>query len=164
MNLEIERKYLLNEDPRKLIAEGVITLIHEKRIEQTYTAIDQDQELRVRRIVDVRTNEVSYTHTFKNGVGLAREEVEFEINEVIYDQVIAAFGYLPLTKNRLTATFGQLLVEIDVYDQVNFTVVEVEFNSMEEANSFVPPTWFGEEISFNKAYSNKAVWKQLQQK
>ena len=35
MNLEIERKYLLNEDPRKLIEEGVITLIHEKRIEQT---------------------------------------------------------------------------------------------------------------------------------
>jgi adenylate cyclase len=164
MNLEIERKYLLTEDPRQLLANGVITFLHEQRIEQTYTAMDKDEELRVRRIVNVETKEVSYTHTFKRGVGLAREEVEYEINETLYTQIMDAFGYIPLTKNRITAKYNDITVEIDIYDQVNFTVVEVEFNSMEEADSFVPPTWFGEEISFNKTYSNKAVWKQLQQK
>lgn len=164
MNLEIERKYLLTEDPRQLIKDGIISFIHEKRIEQTYTAMDRDQELRVRRIVDVHSQEVAYTHTFKKGVGLAREEVEYEINEELYTQIIKAFGFLPLTKNRITALFNGMTVEIDIYDQVNFTVVEVEFNSMEEAEAFVPPAWFAEEISFNKTYSNKAVWKQLQQK
>lgn len=163
MNLEIERKYLLTEDPRKLIEDGVISFLHEQRIEQTYTAMDKDEELRVRRIVDVNTKKVSFTHTFKRGVGLAREEVEYEINESLYTQIMKAFGYIPLTKNRITAKYGDITVEIDIYDQVNFTVVEVEFNSMEAADTFVPPAWFGEEISFNKTYSNKAVWKQLQQ-
>ncbi|MFC6332897.1 CYTH domain-containing protein [Paenibacillus septentrionalis] len=162
MALEIERKYLLKVSPQQLIEEGTISLKSEQRIEQTYIAMDTDQELRVRRIQDLATGEYEYTHTFKNGVGLAREEVEYSITKVIYDQVVEAFGYIPLTKNRLTAAYGEMIVEIDIYDQVDFIVVEVEFSTMEEADSFVPPSWFGEEISFNKTYSNKAVWKQLQ--
>lgn len=162
MALEIERKYLLTIPHEQLIEQGIIAFKSEQRIEQTYIAMDKDQELRVRRIKDLATDEYEYTHTFKNGVGLAREEVEYSITKVIYDQVIEAFGFVPLTKNRITATVGEMIVEIDVYDQVDFIVVEVEFESMEEADSFVPPSWFGEEISFNKKYSNKAVWKQLQ--
>lgn len=162
MALEIERKYLLTIPYQQLIEQGIIKVKSEQRIEQTYIAMDKDQELRVRRILDLSSNDYEYTHTFKNGVGLAREEVEYNITKVIYDQVVEAFGFVPLTKNRITAMFGELLVEIDVYDQVDFVVVEVEFGSMEEADSFVPPSWFGEEISFNKKYSNKAVWKQLQ--
>jgi len=162
MVLEIERKYLLTIPHEQLIEQGIIAFKSEQRIEQTYIAMDTDQELRVRRIQDLATGEYEYTHTFKNGIGLAREEVEYNITKVIYDQVVKAFGFVPLTKNRITATFGDMIVEIDVYDQVDFVVVEVEFASMEEADSFVPPSWFGEEISFNKKYSNKAVWKQLQ--
>lgn len=162
MPMEIERKYLLEIAPQQLIDDSVIDAQSEHRIEQTYIAMDVDQELRVRRIKDIATGEYSYTHTFKNGVGLAREEVEYEITQVIYDQVMNAFGFVPLTKNRITAKYNETIVEIDIYDQVDFVVVEVEFESMEDANVFVPPTWFGEEISFNKKYSNKAVWKQLQ--
>lgn len=164
MSIEIERKYLLTSNPRELIETGIIQFIQEERIEQTYIAMDTDQELRVRRIVNLSNDAVSYTHTFKNGVGLAREEIEYGITETIYNQIMEAFGYIPLTKNRITAKYEQIKVEIDIYDQVQFTVVEVEFASMEEADTFVPPAWFGEEISFNKTYSNKAVWKQLQQK
>lgn len=164
MALEIERKYLLEIDAQQLIADQVIVAQSEQRIEQTYIAMDEDQELRVRRIQDVHTGEYSYTHTFKNGVGLAREEVEYEITQTIYEQVFHAFGFVPLTKNRITATWNDLTVEIDIYDQVHFVVVEVEFDSMQEADEFQPPEWFGEEISFNKKYSNKAVWKKLQEK
>lgn len=163
MALEIERKYLLEVPYQHLVDQGIIAVQSEQRIEQTYIALDEDQELRVRRIKDLATGAYEYTHTFKNGVGLAREEVEYSITQVIYDQLIAACGYVPLTKNRITATWNNTTVEIDVYDQVNFIVVEVEFASMEEADSFAPPSWFGEEISFNKTYSNKSVWRQLQQ-
>jgi len=164
MALEIERKYLLEISSQQLIEQGIIQPQSQHRIEQTYIAMDVDQELRVRRIKDTATGNYSYTHTFKNGVGLAREEVEYEITQVIYDQVMTAFGFVPLTKDRITAKWNDVIVEIDIYDQVDFVVVEVEFESMDAANEFVPPTWFGEEISFNKKYSNKAVWKQLQNK
>lgn len=164
MELEIERKYLLEIPYQQLAEQGSITVQSEHRIEQTYIAMDENQELRVRRIKDVATGAYQYTHTFKNGIGLAREEVEYSITQTIYEQLMEACGFVPLTKNRITAICDTYTVEIDIYDQVNFVVVEVEFSTMEEANSFVPPSWFGEEISFNKKYSNKAVWKQLQQR
>ncbi len=160
--MEIERKFLLTENPEELIRKGELTVQTEQRIEQTYLALDGLQELRVRRIVDLATDAVHYTHTFKNGHGLAREEVEYDISQGLYEQVIQAFGAIPLTKNRITAQWGGRTIEIDVYDQFQLTVLEVEFHSEEAALSFEPPAWFGKDISTEKQYSNKKVWRELQ--
>lgn len=162
MSLEIERKFLLAAFPDERVSEGKLQLISNHRIEQTYLALDEDQELRVRRLVDVESGAIEYTHTFKRGIGISREEVEYSISASIYDQVMAAFGALPLTKNRITAKWEGLVVEIDCYDQIALIVVEVEFASLEEAESFVPPAWFGKDISTSKEYSNKKVWRELQ--
>lgn len=162
MALEIERKFLLAGDPEALIKAGVLSARKEQRIEQTYLAIDETQELRVRRIEELGSGAVAYTHTFKNGNGLVREEVEYEITSGIYEQVVNAFGYLPLTKNRITAEWNGRKIEIDIYDQLELSVLEVEFESVEEANAFQAPDWFGQDISSQKQYSNKTVWKQLQ--
>ncbi|RIX49377.1 CYTH domain-containing protein [Paenibacillus nanensis] len=162
MGMEIERKFLLAEDPQALIDAEELTVQSEQRIEQTYLAMDDNEELRVRRIADLATGEISYTHTFKRGNGLVREEVEHAISESIYQQIMAAFGFTPLTKNRITADWNGRIVEIDIYDQIKLSVLEVEFASIEEANSFQAPDWFGEDISSQKQYSNKTVWKQLQ--
>lgn len=162
MALEIERKFLLAADPAELIRDGAVTALMEQRIEQTYLAIDETQELRVRRITDIRSGEVMHTHTFKNGNGLVREEVEYGISAGIYEQIVAAFGFQPLTKNRITAQWNGRMIEIDIYDQIHLSVLEVEFGSLEEANAFRAPDWFGEDISSQKQYSNKTVWKQLQ--
>ncbi|MDQ6419996.1 CYTH domain-containing protein [Paenibacillus sp. LHD-117] len=162
MAMEIERKFLLNGDPRTIIETSELHVRQEQRIEQTYLAIDETQELRVRRIEELGSGEISYTHTFKNGNGLVREEVEYEITGGIYEQVVMAFGFRPLTKNRITAEWEGVTIEIDIYDQIRLSVLEVEFESLEEANAFEAPAWFGEDISSQKQYSNKTVWKQLQ--
>lgn len=162
MGMEIERKYLLSQHPQSFIDQGFILVQSEERIEQTYLAIDENEELRVRRIENLATGNVTYTHTFKRGNGLAREEVEYSISESLYKQVVAAFGFSPLTKNRLTAQWDGIIIEIDMYDQIHLTVLEVEFTSLEDANTFQAPAWFGEDISSQKQYSNKTVWKQLQ--
>ncbi|MFF2093450.1 CYTH domain-containing protein [Paenibacillus sp. NPDC058174] len=160
MALEIERKFLLAQ-PLDAIADKLVKR-SEQRIEQTYLALDANQELRVRRITDLATGEVTFTHTFKKGNGLAREEIEYSISEGIYAQVIQAFGAVPLTKNRITAEWNGIVVEIDIYNQIQLTVAEVEFDSVEQANAFAAPDWFGQDISTERQYSNKAVWKQLQ--
>ncbi|RAP73450.1 CYTH domain-containing protein [Paenibacillus montanisoli] len=162
MGLEIERKFLLTENVEELIRNGELTVQTEQRIEQTYLAIDGAQELRVRRIVDLATDRVTFTHTFKNGHGLAREEVEYEISQGLYEQVAQAFGAIPLTKNRITAQWSGRIVEIDIYDQIQLTVLEVEFDSEDAALTFEPPAWFGRDISTEKQYSNKKVWRELQ--
>ncbi|OAB46004.1 CYTH domain-containing protein [Paenibacillus glacialis] len=164
MSLEIERKFLLPEISESLVHEGKLQFRSEHRIEQTYLALDTDQEMRVRRIIDLESNEMSFTHTFKKGNGLSREEIEYSISEEIYDQIVQAFDAIPLTKNRITAVWEDRVIEIDYYDQVELIVVEVEFNSVEEANAFVAPEWFGKDISSEKQYSNKKVWMELQEK
>lgn len=162
MALEIERKFLLPRFPEAIIDAGELVIQSEQRIEQTYLAIDENEELRVRRLANLTTGEVSHTHTFKSGNGLVREEVEYSISASIYAQVTAAFGFTPLTKNRITAEWNGKTVEIDSYDQIQLSVLEVEFPSLEEANAFKAPEWFGEDITSQKQYSNKTVWKQLQ--
>jgi adenylate cyclase len=164
MTLEIERKFLLPQFPSVLIEEEELRVLSEQKIEQTYLAMDENQELRVRRLVDLASGEVSYTHTFKLGNGLSREEIEYSISESIYEQVIMAFGFVPLTKNRITAEWNGRIIEIDTYDQIELSVLEVEFDSEEAANSFMAPEWFGKDISSERQYSNKKVWRELQGK
>ncbi|MFC4778227.1 CYTH domain-containing protein [Paenibacillus sp. GCM10023252] len=162
MALEIERKFLLAEPVQELADRGVLRIQGEQCIEQTYLAIDEQQELRIRRLTDLSTNERTYTHTFKQGNGLSREEIEYEISESIYEQVARAHNAVALTKNRITAEWNGTILEVDVYDQLQLTVVEVEFASIEEANAFNPPAWFGPDISSERQYSNKTVWRELQ--
>jgi CYTH domain-containing protein len=164
MSLEIERKFLLPEFPNALIEEEKLKVISEQRIEQTYLAMDENQELRVRRLVDLASGEVTHTHTFKLGNGLSREEIEYSISANIYEQVINAFGFIPLTKNRITAEWDGRIIEIDTYDQIELSVLEVEFDSEEAANTFTAPSWFGKDISTERQYSNKKVWRELQGK
>ncbi|OXS52456.1 adenylate cyclase [Cohnella sp. CIP 111063] len=162
MAKEIERKFLMTEFPDTLVREGELVLIKEQRIEQTYLAMDDTQELRVRKIKDLASGEHEFTHTFKRGNGLVREEIEYSISESLYEQLIQASGAIPLTKIRTTADWSGTTVEIDTYDQVELRVLEVEFESEEEAESFRAPGWFGPDISSTKQYSNKTVWRNLQ--
>jgi adenylate cyclase len=164
MSLEIERKFLLPEFPTAFIEGNDLRVLSEHRIEQTYLAIDENQELRVRRIVDIASGEVSFTHTFKLGNGLSREEIEYSISNSIYEQVVNAFGFVPLTKNRVTAEWNGRIIEIDTYDQIELSVLEVEFDSEQTANAFIAPVWFGKDISSERQYSNKKVWRELQSK
>ncbi|SDF21141.1 CYTH domain-containing protein [Fontibacillus panacisegetis] len=162
MSLEIERKFLLKEFPEQLIKEGQLKVISEQVIDQTYIAMDEDQELRVRKIVDKLSGDVTYTHTFKNGNGLVREEVEYSISGEIYEQIFSAFNFTPLIKTRTTAQWEGITVEMDQYHQIDFIVLEVEFTSEQEAAEFHIPYWFGEDISSNRQFSNKTVWRELQ--
>lgn len=162
MGIEIERKFMLTAYPIALIQAGDIVIMKEQFIEQTYLALDGDQELRARKITDLSTNEVEYTHTFKKGWGLTREEVEYNISEGLYKQIMKAHGTIPLTKKRTTATWNNKVIEIDEYDQIHLAVLEVEFLTLEEAENFIAPEWFGRDISTSKEYSNKKVWSDLQ--
>lgn len=162
MSLEIERKFLLPEYPADLIREGGLRIEKEQIIEQTYLAMHGDQELRVRKIHDLTSGKVEYTHTFKKGFGVAREEVEYSISAGLYEQIIDIHQAAPLIKKRTTAVLGEHLIEIDDYGQIQLLVLEVEFASMEEAEGFVAPEWFGKDISSDKEYSNKKVWLELQ--
>ncbi|MBD2845062.1 CYTH domain-containing protein [Paenibacillus sp. IB182496] len=163
MGLEIERKFLLSGELSALLSDPRLVVRRRERIDQTYLAIDETQELRVRRLTDPASGENAYTHTFKNGNGLVREEIEYAISGELYIQLTEACGAVPLTKERITATWDALLpVEIDRYETLGLTVAEVEFASVAEAEAFEPPAWMGEDITHDRRYSNKKIWRELQ--
>jgi CYTH domain-containing protein len=47
--------------------------------------------------------------------------------------------------------------ELDIFHEglEGLSIVEVEFASEKEARSFVPPDWFGEDVSGDKRYTNQ---------
>ncbi|MNI06936.1 CYTH domain protein [compost metagenome] len=161
MSTEIEKKYLLPEYPTQALENESITQISKTYIYQTYLAYSEDQEVRVRQLVD--DHGVSqFTHTFKSGHGLVRQEIEYEISEAIYKQLLANTSFRPLEKIRTTVQHNDLQYEIDEYKQVNLTVVEVEFTDLDQANRFTAPDWFGRELGKEEEFRNKSMWIKLQ--
>ncbi|MBA2943464.1 CYTH domain-containing protein [Paenibacillus sp. CGMCC 1.16610] len=163
MSAEIEKKYLLPAFPASELENQDIKLVSKQYIYQTYLAFSEDQEIRVRKLVD-SSGESHFTHTFKSGHGMVREEIEYNISETVYKQLLDHTGLIPLEKIRTTVEHAGLYYEIDEYKQVDLAVVEVEFPSIEAAEQFEAPAWFGRELGSEDEFRNKSMWVALQKK
>lgn len=144
-NIEIERKFLLNS------LEGEVVKDYE--IEQAYVCIDGKSETRIRKRVE--GNEAHFFLTVKAGEGMVRTEVEVEITKAQYDELRLTSSRV-VTKRRVVTREG---FEVDLYrgNLENLRVVEVEFSSREEADSFAIPSWFGREVTEDKRFKNRAL-------
>jgi CYTH domain-containing protein len=161
MSAEIERKFLLPAFPSTELEQQTITFVSKQYIYQTYLAFSEDQEIRVRKLVD-KDGLSHYTHTFKSGHGLVREEIEYAISEEVYSQLLARSGLIPLEKVRTKVHHKGILLEIDEYKQINLIVVEVEFPEVAAAEFFEVPSWFGRELGQEEEFRNKTLWVKLQ--
>lgn len=141
---EIERKFLVDKTPN---LEG----FKKAHISQGYIQVEPT-EIRIRMMDD------ECFLTAKGNGDLSRIENETEISldafGILYSMVLGRMVekvryFIPLS-SRYTAEF-------DVYQGYlnGLKTIEVEFKTEEEAKSFVPPVWFGEEITNNKNYKNK---------
>ena len=135
-----------------------IKLINKKKISQNYLAIGEE-EIRIRKIIDESEENASYFMTYKKGNSLKRIEQEIEILKETYDQLQG--NLKPINKTRSTFKFNNYLIYVDEYDDFDFCTIEIEFDSVEESLNFVPPSWFGEEITANKDYKNQSLWLKL---
>ena len=141
--MEIEKKYLL-----KNLPDFAACQFH--KIEQAYLCTDP--------VVRVRREDETYYMTYKGRGMLVREEYNLPLNKEAYEHlkekadgnVIGKTRYLvPLDENGLIA-------EVDVFDApfAPLILAEVEFESEEQAKTFVPPVWFGEDVTFDGRYHN----------
>lgn len=155
--MEIERKYLLDKD--NIPETGFIT---DERIEQIY--LSYDPEVRIRRIETQSFSDIciKYYLTVKTAGSLSRGEYEIEISDIVYEELMKNGVSKKLIKTRKKFDIGDgLTAEVDIYKDFNFNTVEVEFESLEQANLFVKPGWFGDEITEDKSYKNAALAKKL---
>ena len=138
---EIERKFLVKEVP---VLEGLVA----KHITQSYIKITQFEEERIRKTESEGVT--SYERTVKTGSGIIREEKTTDLMPDEYDWFLEQ-AVATLIKTRYV--IEDIGAELDIYPS-GLVIVEVEFDSLEKAEAFIPPAWFGEEVTGNKQYSN----------
>ena len=145
-NQEIERKFLV-----KTIPPDLESYPHQV-IQQAYVAITDDgTEVRLRK------KGGKYFQTVKNGEGLKRQEIEIELTQAQFEKLWLATGGRQINKVRYAIKHGELTIELDIYGGLlsGFATAEVEFSSEAQSREFVPPGWFGEDVTLDKRYKNK---------
>ena len=82
---------------------------------------------------------------------MVREEYNLPLNKTAYEHLLEKADGIILSKTRyLLPLTDTLTIELDVFDPPyqGLWLAEVEFPTEEEANAFVPPAWFGEDVTF----------------
>lgn len=144
--MEIERKYLIHKLPENLEA------YPRKQIQQAY--------LCTAPVVRIRKQDEEYYLTYKGGGLMVREEYNLPLNREAYLHLLEKADGIILSKTRYLLPLTQnLTIELDVFDPPyeNLWLAEVEFSTEEEANAFIPPEWFGEDVTFSSAYHNSVL-------
>ena len=98
-----------------------------------------------------------YYLTYKGKGKMAREEYNLPLTAESYVHLKEKIDGLLITKTRyLVPLHDGLTAEVDVFSHPNagLHLAEVEFESIEEANAFVPPEWFGEDVTEDGRYHN----------
>lgn len=145
MGSEIERKFLC-EPTDQLRGPGT-------PIWQGYLTIGDDAETRLRRAGD------RFVLTTKRGAGLVRGEWEVELSAAQFDAMWPATEGLRLTKVRYDVPMDAGECIVDVYEGrlSGLRVAEVEFDSVEAAEGFEAPAWFGPEVTGVAQYANRRL-------
>lgn len=140
--MEIEKKFLIAEIPDNL------EQYHHCEIEQGY--LNQEPVLRIRKKDD------AFILTYKSKGMMVRQEEEFPLTEEAYVHLRDKIDGRLIIKTRYLIPYREYTVELDVFHgaMAPLVMAEVEFATESEANAFLPPQWFGEEVTFEKKYHN----------
>ena len=146
--MEIEKKYLVKNVPRELEEYP-----HDE-IEQAY--------LCTYPTLRIRKKGHKYIFTYKNKVSGAADklnvadEIEAELDFEAYEHLFNKADGHPVRKTRYRIPYAGKTIELDVFhgDHRGLVLAEVEFDSIEEGESFIPPEWFGEDVSGDIRFTN----------
>lgn len=149
--MEIERKYLISKPP----ADYETYPFH--LIEQAYLSTDP--------VVRIRKEDETYYLTYKSKGHMEREEYNLPLNAGSYDHLLKkADGHILTKKRYLIPMEGtDLTIELDIFEGrfKGLMLAEVEFKERKEAEDFIPPAWFGRDVTFTGEYQNSKLSQML---
>ena len=147
--MEIERKFLVSELPAGLDGYPHV------EIEQGYLCTSPT--VRIRRAGDAFILTVKERVAAEGSVALHNREEEFALSADKYEALKAKTDGTFVLKTRYRIPLdGGLTAELDLFHgrHEGLRLVEVEFPDTAEANRFVKPGWFGDEVSQDRRYRN----------
>ena len=159
-SLEIERKFIINSLDD---VPGDLESYPHTRIEQAYLCTNP--------VVRVRRDGDRYYLTYKGSGMMEREEANLPLTMEAYNHLLLKADGNVISKIRYRIELKNpkvkegtptppsdytLTVELDVFAPhfAPLLLAEVEFGSKEAAESFLPPEWFGEEVTYRREYHN----------
>ena len=125
MGMEIEKKFIPTDLPKDLDS------YEHHVIEQAY--------LNTAPVVRIRKQDDDYVLTYKGSGMMAREEYNLPLNKKSYEHL-------------LEKADGNIISKVRYL--IPMLLVEVEFSSVEQADAFQKPDWFGEDVTYSKIYHN----------
>lgn len=153
-NLEIERKFLVDIEK---IPYNLATM-EKKYIEQGY--ILHNPVVRVRAV-----SNSEYYMTLKSNTDdeMIRNEIEFKISKDAYKKIMSRNDVNKIKKNRYIAFENDNKFELDIFEEdlKGLACLEVEFNSIDEANNFNVPSWVKREVTGDIRYTNSELSKNV---
>ncbi|MCI8635072.1 MAG: CYTH domain-containing protein [Eubacterium sp.] len=144
--MEIERKYLIPVLPPDY------TDYPHKEMEQGY--------LSTAPVVRIRRADDDYILTYKGGGLMVREEYNLPLTRQAYEHLRPKTDGILIHKIRYNIPYqDKYTIELDIFldELAPLVLAEVEFPTKEEADRFVPPDWFGEDVTFSKEYHNSVL-------
>jgi len=144
--MEIERKFTVKELP---------DLSEYEYHEITQAYLNRNPVMRIRK----EDNE--YYFTYKGKGLLAREEYNLPLNEESFYNLLPKAEGKIISKKRFLIPYEKYIIELDVFegDLAPLIIAEVEFESIEEANSFKEPDWFLLDVTNDSSYHNSNLSK-----
>jgi CYTH domain-containing protein len=142
--IEIERKFIVAEMPPPEFLNNP-TLNH-----LGYLAVGEDgNEVRLRNARLLNTGEVYHNITVKSKGGLVRDERETDLTKEQFDVLWPMTEGKRLYKTRYRTEHDGLIYEIDSYmgNLVGMMVLEIEFDNVESASAYTPPSWVGNDVT-----------------
>ena len=157
--MEIERKWLF--DMSKV---PICLATRTVEYTQAYISIEPEVRIRSKKIVGGKEN-TTYMLCIKGNGTVSRIEVQKHLTKEEYDELMQVGNinpndvikkyYYVIDVDGYELTVGT----VDVGTKDSFSYGEIEFNSEEEANVFVAPYWFGEDVTNKPEYKMKNYWK-----
>ena len=144
--MEIERKYLIDQIPFDL------SEYPSRKIEQGYLCTEP--------VVRIRRDGEDYYLTYKSKGLMIREEYNLPLTPDAYEHLKPKADGRIITKERFLIPLDDTLtIELDRFegDLAPLLLAEVEFQDEDSANAFVPPEWFGEDVTFSSKYHNSTL-------
>ena len=145
--MEIERKYLIKTLPENL--------------EQYPLRVLEQGYLCTTPVVRIRKDNDKYELTYKSGGLMARQEYNLPLTADAYEHLRLKVDGRIISMKRYMLPLREYTIELDIFegDLAPLMLAEVEFSSIEEANAFEPPEWFGEDVTFDGRYHNSCLSK-----
>ena len=158
--MEIERKFLVDSQdlPDNYNAYPF------RQLEQGY--ISTSPSIRIRK------DDERYILTCKGKGLFKREEFELLLTKEEFDHLKTKVEgnwikkrryFLPVHPDGTIETDplakAELTIELDIFDAPFAPLIyaEVEFSTVEEAHAFIPPKWFGKDVTLLPEYQNNAL-------